>query len=79
MPVNEVCAKCGAASSQCNAIGKCLTRVVTPVKLAKAWKRYTELFGVVPHGTTKQLAALLELVQSARHSRILRRVKNYGH
>jgi len=30
--------------------------------LAKAWGRYERLFGVVPHGTRKQMAALLELI-----------------
>ncbi len=30
--------------------------------LAKAWARYAEFFGEVPHGTEKQMAALLELI-----------------
>lgn len=30
--------------------------------LARAWKRYVDLFGCPPHGTARQLAALLELM-----------------
>lgn len=30
-------------------------------KLNNGWRRYVELFGEPPHGTEKQLAALLEL------------------
>ncbi len=30
-------------------------------RLAEAWKKYRELFGAVPHGSEKQMAALLEL------------------
>lgn len=29
--------------------------------LREAWDRYVEAFGVPPHGTKRQLAALLEL------------------
>lgn len=37
-------------------------RTVTPEKLAKAWRIYAAFFGEPPHGTEKQLAALLELI-----------------
>ena len=30
--------------------------------LANAWERYTAFFGTPPHGTVKQLAAMLELI-----------------
>ncbi len=30
-------------------------------RLTEAWKKYRELFGEVPHGTEKQMTALLEL------------------
>jgi hypothetical protein len=30
--------------------------------LARGWRRYHELFGEVPHGTPKQMAALAALV-----------------
>jgi hypothetical protein len=30
-------------------------------RLTDAWKRYTNLFGEPPHGTERQMAALLEL------------------
>ena len=30
--------------------------------LATAWERYTAFFGTPPHGTHKQLAAMLELI-----------------
>ena len=36
-------------------VAKCLT---------EAWARYTEFFGEVPHGTKKQMAALLELAET---------------
>jgi hypothetical protein len=29
--------------------------------LSKGWSRYVHIFGVVPHGTKQQLAALIEL------------------
>lgn len=35
-------------------------RVVTAESLNLAWKKYTELFGVEPHGTVTQLLILLE-------------------
>ena len=34
---------------------------VQPERLARAWARYTELFGEPPHGTVRQIAAMLEL------------------
>ena len=34
--------------------------------LAIAWKRYHNYFGAVPHGSVKQLAALLELCPQAK-------------
>jgi hypothetical protein len=37
-------------------------KVVTAKSLKAAWDKYVGLFGVVPHGTEKQLAAMLELV-----------------
>ncbi len=36
------------------------------VELSTAWARYTDLFGQVPHGTEKQMAALLELTSFRR-------------
>ena len=39
-----------------------LDDIVTGVDLAVAWERYTRLFGTVPHGSVKQMSALLELV-----------------
>lgn len=38
-------------------------KIVTADSLYLAWQRYTELFGVAPHGTHKQMAGLLELVR----------------
>lgn len=34
--------------------------VVTAPILARAWSKYTAVFGEPPHGTEKQLAALFE-------------------
>jgi hypothetical protein len=36
--------------------------------LAEAWTKYTWLFGVPPHGTKKQLAAMLELCPQAKEA-----------
>ena len=36
--------------------------------LASAWLRYVELFGEPPHGTEKQLAALIELASDGAES-----------
>jgi len=38
-----------------------LRAALTRTALAAAWKRYCELFGEEPHGTIKQMGALLEL------------------
>lgn len=40
--------------------------IVEAARLADAWKRYRDLFGDVPHGTVRQMAALLELVRKVR-------------
>lgn len=37
-------------------------KTVTGNDLSIAWTRYVELFGTVPHGSVKQMNALLELV-----------------
>ena len=34
--------------------------------LTQAWQRYVELFGEPPHGTAKQMAALVELLPKHR-------------
>jgi hypothetical protein len=34
--------------------------------LNRAWAKYSEVFGVAPHGTVKQLAAMLEFCPEAR-------------
>jgi hypothetical protein len=34
---------------------------ITAKALSNGWKRYTELFGDSPHGTVKQMAAMLEM------------------
>lgn len=36
--------------------------------LAHAWQRYTQLFGVVPHGSCRQLAAMLQLCPEAKEA-----------
>jgi hypothetical protein len=36
---------------------------VTAERLATAWAKYVKFFGVPPHGTVKQLDALLSLAQ----------------
>ena len=41
-------------------------KTVTVETLAEAWKRYVNLFGHPPHGTKKQLGALLELVKEPK-------------
>jgi hypothetical protein len=33
-----------------------------PQRLAKAWAKYTAVFGEPPHGTVRQLAAMLEFM-----------------
>ncbi len=38
-------------------------KTVTPAALTDAWRRYVTVFGRAPHGTEKQMAALLELVR----------------
>lgn len=37
-------------------------KIVGPKALCAAWRRYAEIFGDVPHGTERQMAALLEFV-----------------
>lgn len=37
-------------------------KVVTAESLSRAWSKYTSLFGEEPHGTEKQMAAMLEFV-----------------
>jgi hypothetical protein len=70
MLADELCPKCGAPGRDCNAIGECQTRVVTPAKLAIAWERYVATFGVLPHGTVKQFAALLELIPRSQSAEV---------
>ena len=36
--------------------------------MAHAWQRYTQLFGQVPHGSCRQLAAVLRLCPEAREA-----------
>jgi hypothetical protein len=38
------------------------SKVVTAKSLKTAWDKYISLFETAPHGTEKQLAALLELI-----------------
>lgn len=40
-------------------------RLINAGTLAVAWKRYTDLFGEPPHGTEKQMGALLALIPDA--------------
>lgn len=35
--------------------------------LAVAWRKYTEFFGQIPHGTTQQFAAMIELMPNKRY------------
>lgn len=37
-------------------------KVVTAESLSRAWSKYTSLLGEEPHGTEKQMAAMLEFV-----------------
>jgi hypothetical protein len=46
--------------------------------LAAAWIRYRSLFGDVPHGTQKQMAALLELMPSKARLAALTAAKTKG-
>lgn len=40
--------------------------LVTAAQLSAAWVQYLWLFNEVPHGTEKQMAALLELIPKGR-------------
>ena len=37
-------------------------KLVLALALEDAWRKYTEFFGVPPHGTLKQIRAMLELI-----------------
>jgi hypothetical protein len=39
---------------------------MSPALLVDAWKRYVNLFGEPPHGTEKQMRALLRLIPPSR-------------
>ena len=47
------------------AVLRCVAKAARPSAqdLANAWTRYVELFGEPPHGTLKQIAALLKFVR----------------
>jgi hypothetical protein len=45
--------------------------------LNRAWSKYSEIFGTAPHGTVKQLAAMLELCPEAKeYIRLYERQRN---